>query len=124
MTSEAKYETESFGKETEGSMVMGDDTLDSSKQSRFDAAAFYEAIKPSKFGANGTQTDDDHICRYNLVEETIRRPQNRLCQTPKSRGAKTPWLWKPTGAGQEVICTKRKKKEGREKVFRERKVKL
>ncbi|CAA7022650.1 unnamed protein product [Microthlaspi erraticum] len=46
--SKAKYETESFGKETEGSMVMGDDTLDSSKQSRFDAASFYEAIKPSK----------------------------------------------------------------------------
>lgn len=48
MTSEAKYETESIVKETEGSMVMGDETLDSSKQSRFDAAAFYEAIKPSK----------------------------------------------------------------------------
>lgn len=48
MTSEAKYETESIVKETEGSMVMGDETSDSSKQSRFDAAAFYEAIKPSK----------------------------------------------------------------------------
>ncbi|CAA7028820.1 unnamed protein product [Microthlaspi erraticum] len=51
MTSEAKYEAESKLKETEGSMVMGDETSDSNKQSRFDAAAFYEAIKPSKMEA-------------------------------------------------------------------------
>lgn len=49
MTSEAKYETQLNVKETEGSMMVTDDeTSECSKQSRFDAAAFYEAIKPSK----------------------------------------------------------------------------
>ncbi|CAH8371515.1 unnamed protein product [Eruca vesicaria subsp. sativa] len=44
MTSEARYGTLL----NERSMVTEDETLDSSKQSRFDATAFYEAIKPSK----------------------------------------------------------------------------
>lgn len=44
MTSEARYGTLL----TERSAVTEDETLDCSKQSRFDAAAFYEAIKPSK----------------------------------------------------------------------------
>ncbi|KAJ0259432.1 RING-finger [Hirschfeldia incana] len=44
MTSEARYGTVL----NERSMVTEDETLDSSKQSRFDAASFYEAIKPSK----------------------------------------------------------------------------
>ncbi|KAF8063114.1 hypothetical protein N665_1184s0003 [Sinapis alba] len=47
MTSEARY-----GRQlNERSMVTEDETMDSSKQSRFDAAAFYEAIKPSKTDA-------------------------------------------------------------------------
>ncbi|KAL0740078.1 hypothetical protein Bca4012_081591 [Brassica carinata] len=46
MTSEARYGTELNVKENERSI-----TLDSSEQSTFDAAAFYEAIKPSKTDA-------------------------------------------------------------------------
>lgn len=48
MTSEARYGTQLNVKESESSVVLEAETLDSSKQSRFDAAAFYEAIKPSK----------------------------------------------------------------------------
>lgn len=48
MTSEARYGTQLNVKEIESSVVSEAETLDSSKQSRFDAAAFYEAIKPSK----------------------------------------------------------------------------
>lgn len=44
MTSEARYGTELNLKEDERSITQED----SSEQSRFDAAAFYEAIKPSK----------------------------------------------------------------------------
>ncbi|ESQ52797.1 hypothetical protein EUTSA_v10016132mg [Eutrema salsugineum] len=51
MTSEAKYGTQFNVKEVERSMVTEAETPDSSKQSRFDAAAFYEAIKPSKTDA-------------------------------------------------------------------------
>ncbi|KAJ4904003.1 zinc ion binding [Raphanus sativus] len=47
MTSEARYGTLL----TVRSAVTEDETLDCSKQSRFDAAAFYEAIKPSKTDA-------------------------------------------------------------------------
>lgn len=48
MTSEARYGTQLNMKEVESSVMTEAETLDSSKQSRFDAAAFYEAIKPSK----------------------------------------------------------------------------
>lgn len=48
MTSEARYGTQLNVKEIESSVVTEAESLDSSKQSRFDAAAFYEAIKPSK----------------------------------------------------------------------------
>lgn len=48
MTSEARYGTRLNVKEIESSVMTEAETLDSSNQSRFDAAAFYEAIKPSK----------------------------------------------------------------------------
>lgn len=48
MTSEARYGTQLNMKEVESSVMTEAETSDSSKQSRFDAAAFYEAIKPSK----------------------------------------------------------------------------
>lgn len=48
MTSEARYGTQLNVKGIESSVVTKAETFDSSKQSRFDAAAFYEAIKPSK----------------------------------------------------------------------------
>ncbi|VVB02957.1 unnamed protein product [Arabis nemorensis] len=51
MTSEARYGTHLNVQEIERSMVVEAETLDSSKQSRFDAAAFYESIKPSKMDA-------------------------------------------------------------------------
>ncbi|CAH2058593.1 unnamed protein product [Thlaspi arvense] len=57
MTSEAKYETQLLNvEESERSSVTDDETSDSSKQSRFDASAFYEAIKPSKMD---TMLEDD-----------------------------------------------------------------
>ncbi|CAE6041811.1 unnamed protein product [Arabidopsis arenosa] len=51
MTSEAKYGTRFNVKGIESSVASEAETLDSSKQSGFDAAAFYEAIKPSKMNA-------------------------------------------------------------------------
>ncbi|CAL9236377.1 unnamed protein product [Arabidopsis halleri] len=51
MTSEARYETRFNVKDNESSVASEAETLDSSKQSGFDAAAFYEAIKPSKMNA-------------------------------------------------------------------------
>ncbi|XP_023640660.1 E3 ubiquitin-protein ligase SHPRH isoform X1 [Capsella rubella] len=51
MTSEARYGTQLNVKEIESSVVSEAETLDSRKQSRFDAATFYEAIKPSKTNA-------------------------------------------------------------------------
>ncbi|KAG7574414.1 Helicase superfamily 1/2 ATP-binding domain [Arabidopsis suecica] len=51
MTSEARYGTRFNVKDIESSVASEAETLDSSKQSGFDAAVFYEAIKPSKTNA-------------------------------------------------------------------------
>ncbi|CAN8317715.1 unnamed protein product [Cochlearia groenlandica] len=51
MTSEAKYGPQLNAIEIERSMMTQAETSNSSKQSRFDVAAFYEAIKPSKTDA-------------------------------------------------------------------------
>ncbi|CAH8265480.1 unnamed protein product [Arabidopsis lyrata] len=56
MTSEARYGTRFNVKDIESSVASEAETLDSSKQSGFDAAAFYEAIKPSK---TNTMLGDD-----------------------------------------------------------------
>ncbi|XP_010554570.1 PREDICTED: E3 ubiquitin-protein ligase SHPRH [Tarenaya hassleriana] len=51
MTSEVRYGTKLNATETEMSQVTEAETSHSNKQPRFDVAAFYEAIKPSKMDA-------------------------------------------------------------------------